>query len=143
MDEATIEVYLRIRHPNLDPGEITEALGQQPEHCWAAGDVRPAGAEADAATRYAESYWFGLVRVPAEFENLPNLEGMLMLAAGWLKSRKHLWKRISEEGGRAELLVTLQTEGTTNIDLTSETMSMLNGIGLSSSIGPQSQFAAA
>jgi len=144
LEEANIEVYLRIRHPSLDPDEITEELGLKPEHYWMAGDVRPATADTFASSHYAESYWFGLVRVPAEFEKLPDLEVMLVLAATRLKSRKTLWKRITEEGGRAELLVTLQSDdGATNIDLTSETMSMLNGIGLSISIATQSQFAAA
>ena len=143
MDEANIEVYLRVRHPSLDPADITLALGLDPEHHWKAGDARPAAGDTFATGRYAESYWFGRVQVPSQLEGPQSLEGMLVLAAALLKSRKLLWKRISEEGGRAELLVSLQSEGPASIDLTSEAMSLLNGIGLSISIALSSQFEAA
>lgn len=143
MNEETIDVYLRIRHPSLDPDEITKELGLIPEHQWKAGDVRPAAGGLIAPRYYAESYWIAPVRFPSALEKRPNLEGKLVLAAALLKSRKTLWERVIEGGGRADLLVTLHGDSAANIDLESETMSLLSGIGLSISVAIQSRIAAA
>ena len=36
---------LRIRHPSIEPGEITRNLGIEPQHTWRAGDPRRDAAE--------------------------------------------------------------------------------------------------
>jgi hypothetical protein len=46
-------VFLKIRHPDIDPAVLTEKFGLIPEHSWKAGEARR---EDDATTR-RESYW--------------------------------------------------------------------------------------
>ena len=33
-------VALRIRHPDMDPQDVTAALGIEPKHAWRAGEAR-------------------------------------------------------------------------------------------------------
>ena len=40
MSEYEFALALRIRHPSIEPAQITEALGIGPQHAWKAGDAR-------------------------------------------------------------------------------------------------------
>jgi hypothetical protein len=139
MAEA-FDVLLRIRHPSLDPDEITAQLGLVPEHQWKAGDERPA--TDGPRGHYAESYWVAPVQFPVQGEDHPYLESTLALAAAILKRQKAIWDPVRSEG-QAELLVTLYSKGDADINLSTEVMSMLGGIGLSISIETESNVAAA
>jgi hypothetical protein len=46
------QVSLRIRHPTIDPNEISAALGVRPEHCFKSGD--PAQGRRGL---HAQTYW--------------------------------------------------------------------------------------
>lgn len=50
-------ISLRVRHPSVDPDQITEALGIDPERCWKAGEPRqtPTGVPLDGI--YKDTYW--------------------------------------------------------------------------------------
>ncbi len=50
------ELFLRIKHPNIRPAAITEALGIDPEHAVEAG---PAESRAGVQRVHSESYWLG------------------------------------------------------------------------------------
>jgi hypothetical protein len=54
---------LRIRHPAIDPGEISSSLDLEPEHCFKAGDSRAARAEGLFSGRHAQSYWLAPLSV--------------------------------------------------------------------------------
>ncbi|HEY0799481.1 MAG TPA: hypothetical protein VGD54_01455 [Steroidobacteraceae bacterium] len=55
-----IQLSLRIRHPAIDPAEISKTLGLVPEHCFKAGDSRGPR----AAGHHTQTYW--LAPVPSE-----------------------------------------------------------------------------
>ncbi|HYM36188.1 MAG TPA: hypothetical protein VET48_12365, partial [Steroidobacteraceae bacterium] len=49
-----VEMFLRIKHPSIDPQEITEVLGLQPEHATKAGlETSAKGVK----RLFSESYW--------------------------------------------------------------------------------------
>jgi hypothetical protein len=48
-----IQLSLRIRHPAVDPQEISAAIGVEPEHCFKAGD--PAEGRKG---RHTQTYWW-------------------------------------------------------------------------------------
>lgn len=135
MSQETFSVVLRIRHPSLDPDEISRALGLTAEHSWKAGELRPEE-RAGSSGRYAESCWISTIRFPAGYALPPGFaqpetpEGAIALAAAMLKRRKDFWRRLCTGGGRAKLLVSLSGYAA-NLDLSAETLSLLNGIGLS------------
>ena len=56
-----VEIFLRVKHPTMDPAEITEALGIEPEH---AVHVGPAASKSGVRRLHSESYW--LARLPTQ-----------------------------------------------------------------------------
>jgi hypothetical protein len=58
---APIQLLLRIRHPAIDPEEISTTLDLEPEHCFKAGDSRAARAEGLFSGRHTQSYWLAPV----------------------------------------------------------------------------------
>jgi hypothetical protein len=54
---------LRVRHPSLDPAEISQALELEPEHCFKAGERRGPG---DRPGAHPQTYWLA----PVDAESL-------------------------------------------------------------------------
>lgn len=137
MSEQSFSVALRIRHPSLDPEFITQELSIEPDYSWKAGDIRPTAIGVSTEGRYPETYWIGRIRFDPPRAVPATLEGTVMLAAVLLKSRKTLWQKIQSDGGRAELLATVVSADSTNVELSSDLMSLLSGLGLSISFEPE------
>jgi hypothetical protein len=58
---APIQLSLRIRHPSIDPKEISASLGLEPEHCFKAGDPRRPAAAGRMSGQHTQSYWLAPV----------------------------------------------------------------------------------
>lgn len=125
--EPTFQLFLRIKHPVLDPDEVTETIGLQPEHAVKAGrSVSRSGVE----RLHSESYWIASLRTlwdedPAPGDPLlarmaPSQAQLLMKrftmdASGydafillWLRrlgEQQALLKRINDEGGSVTLVI--------------------------------------
>jgi hypothetical protein len=54
---APVQLSLRIRHPSIDPREISTSLELEPEHCFKAGDSRGAGTSGRLTGRHTQTYW--------------------------------------------------------------------------------------
>ena len=52
------ELALRIRHPSIDPAELSQELRLEAKHSFRAGDPRRLRGETTAAV-HGESYWLG------------------------------------------------------------------------------------
>ena len=52
-----IQLSLRVRHPAIDPQEISKTLGLEPEHCFKAGDSRQSRSKGGAAAQHTQTYW--------------------------------------------------------------------------------------
>src|SRR5689334_19158398 len=52
------QVSLRVRHPSLDPAEISKALELEPEHCFGAGEPRHEGGRRGV---HPQTYWLAPV----------------------------------------------------------------------------------
>ena len=59
-------VFLRIRHPSIDPDELTRVLGLEPAHAWAAGSPRPSSDASAVRGIHRQSYWVAPL-APAEW----------------------------------------------------------------------------
>src|SRR6186713_70212 len=53
------QISLRIRHPSIDPGDISRELKVEPEYSFKAGDPRESGSGMAATALHAETYWLG------------------------------------------------------------------------------------
>ena len=144
------QLSLRIRHPSLDPEEISRQLGVRPEHSFRAGDPRLSRSGLAPASVHAESYWLGALGAtdwPGDFgsSSEPLLKvarerlGSAARSLGWTLSltaarfsRVHgeLLRRIRAEGGQASLLVTISTAEASSFSLTPEVSRVFSELGV-------------
>ena len=129
---APARIHLRIKHPELDPGEITKALKIEPEHTLSPG--RSGG----SSTLQAECYWiapihFAMLNEPllggleqpamskasslAQVSALQMMshEGIVGLAVRQLHQHQRFFQRVLDEGGAATLLITTEKPGSVTI----------------------------
>jgi hypothetical protein len=128
----TYTAFLRVRHPSIDPGEITRVLGLEPAHAWAAGS--PRGETAAASGAHGESYWFAPLGEsiwsqpggkdareagqPWRFPSpVPPLETFLLALVRQLAPHQRFFARLHTEGGSCELAVTLGASDRFSIEL--------------------------
>jgi hypothetical protein len=113
--------YLRVRHPSIDPGEITRVLGIEPAHAWAAGSPR----DGAPATRgpHQESYWFAPLGERLWPSGLAGavpvapFEAFLLAQIRLLTPHKGFFARLSTDGGTCELAVTLSAGDRCTVEL--------------------------
>jgi hypothetical protein len=121
------ELSLRIRHPSMDPAELSRELALEAEHSFRAGEPRRSRTETTSASVYGESYWLGTLDPtswPADawFSGYTDLDLAVReirtsatRSLGWalsLSARrflrvKALFERIRLEGGQVSVLVGL------------------------------------
>jgi len=125
--EPAFQLFLRIKHPALDPDVVTEAIGLQPEHAIKAGrSVSRSGVE----RLHSESYWIAALRtlsdegaVPADpmlarmtpsqaqslmrrfLADTTGYDSFILLWLRRLGEQQELLKRINDEGGSVTLVI--------------------------------------
>ncbi|HEY8508676.1 MAG TPA: DUF4279 domain-containing protein, partial [Steroidobacteraceae bacterium] len=85
-DGYEFTIALRLRHPDIDPAEITRQLGLQPQAAWRAGEVRrdTSGEELDGT--YRETYWLGkLMPEPRLSGDGVTVESVILQTLGQLR----------------------------------------------------------
>jgi hypothetical protein len=139
-------VSVRIRHPDADPAELTRHIGLQPQHCWRAGDRRPATADGSSAGTYRETYWLAQLPSPlsedvTEPVAMLSLESTLTLAMYQFDRCPSFWRRFIAEGGTAEFLVEVFGASAFNLELSHATVAKMArlGMAISVSIHPELQ----
>ncbi len=143
------QLSLRIRHPSIDPAEISQALKIEAEHCFRAGDPRPSASGLATASMYAESYWIGVLKpmgspVDISFPGDPwsqvaqkqltatttSLTWALSLSTLRLfNTHAALLRRIRSEGGQVTLLVAIYSSAG-SFTLASETSQVFGNLGI-------------
>jgi hypothetical protein len=134
------QISLRIRHPSIDPAEISRVLGLEPEEAFAAGQRRRMRSSSAAPRVHSETVWVGNLD-PTALE-----EPVVPQDPGWARIERHLrvhaghhldvalatmclrlrakhaefLKRIDDEGGRISLLVTVSPKLVTTFTLLPE-----------------------
>jgi hypothetical protein len=143
----------------VDPAELTQALGLDPLHAWAAGSAREAIGAAPNR-RHAESYWFAELPSPRTVTRelahfmapwvMPSasadaavsstraievpIEGFLASQLRRLQSNAALLGWLREGGGSCELCVTLAARGAALFELSPSLLSAIAALHLSLSI---------
>jgi len=127
-------VWLKIRHPAIDPDEITRRLGLWPQHAWKAGEHRPSSEHGGAAT-YRETLWIAPVEPASAHATLGlTLDAALRSGALHVQRSKQFWQRLVAEGGSAELLIEIFGPQTFTLELSPTTFAMLARSRLSLSV---------
>ncbi len=78
-----VQISLRIRHPDIDPGIITATLNLQPEYAFKAGDPRTKTSPALDAGHHPQTYWLA----PVDADALPDLFEPTFLAT--IAAKRH------------------------------------------------------
>jgi hypothetical protein len=129
---APARIHLRIKHPDLDPSEITQTLSMSPEHTLEAG-------RSGSSALHADCYWiaplhFAMLDEPggmgmakqsisrnasiaqvSTLQLMPH-ESIVGLALRQLQSHQSFFQRIHEDGGTATLLITTDSPGSMTIE---------------------------
>ncbi|MBS0378128.1 MAG: DUF4279 domain-containing protein [Proteobacteria bacterium] len=124
-------ISLRLRHPDIDPNEITDALGIEPQHTWRAGDPRrdPDGGALVGA--YRDSYWMGRLMDGPELSSARNsVESVLVQKLAFLHRSQAFLEKLHAAGGVAELHVTLYARGAFRLELPEESLGQLSRLRL-------------
>lgn len=94
---------VRFRHPSMDMGEITTALGLRPSRTWTAGTARttPAGTVLDG--EYRDGHWSSEAYSGSAEDFDEQLHSILHV----LESRGAFVEALLASGGRAEILIAI------------------------------------
>jgi hypothetical protein len=147
---SPFQLSLRVRHPSLDPAEISSQLRIKAEHSFRAGDPRLSRSGLAPASVHTESYWLGALN-PADWpadpavaedplvkiarERLPavsrNLGWALSLCAlRFVSVHAALLRRIRAEGGQVSVLVTISTADASSFSLMPEVTRVFSEFGI-------------
>lgn len=147
---------LRVRHPSLDPAELTRAFGCEPLHSFKAGDPRSASGQASGSACHASSYWlaeldpglprsafspdiYTAVTAAASAASRQRLESMLtssvamglgIIALRVLQPQAALLGRIASGDGDVTLLVEIARDATEDLTLTPALLRVLADLGV-------------
>jgi hypothetical protein len=145
------QLSLRIKHPSMDPVDISKELGIEPEHCFRAGQPRLSKSGLVPAAVHTQSYWLAPLSPTSWFSNpssakplklavvqehieaaiVRNLSGALGLwAARFNKVHAALLQTIRSEGGEISLLVTLSPTAVETFNLPPQVSRMFGDLGI-------------
>ena len=131
MSDYEFMMSLRIRHPRIDPAEITRALGIEAQHTWRAGDSRQGSAGNELGGTHRESYWIGrLMMKPELARDHVSVESEIMHTLGTLRRCFDFLATLTAEGGSAELHVSLYAREEFRLEFLPESLALLGRLGL-------------
>jgi hypothetical protein len=128
--DATMNTYtafLCVRHPSIDPAEVTRTLGLSPVHAWTAGSAREKDGSETVRGSHPDSYWLAPLAEPMwlRSQDSRSAETAATGSSSWLLSRglplevfllgqmrllnphKAFFARLKTEGGTCALSVML------------------------------------
>jgi hypothetical protein len=147
---SPFQLSLRVRHPSLDPAEISRQLRMEAEHCFRAGDPRLSRSGLAPASVHTESYWLGALN-PAEWPAGPAAAddplvkiarerlAAVSCSLGWALSlcalrffsvHAPLLRRIRIEGGQVSVPVTISTADASSFSLMPEVSRVFSELGI-------------
>jgi len=156
MSPHDYSIALRIRHPNIDPADVTRQLGIVPQHAWRKGEPREVEADEVGSAVHRETYWVGLVpqgpQPPAvlgsdlgppaslSIEVLrlrATQRPVLGLYVTLLKMRRApgFWREFTEQGGTVECLLQVHNTERFQLDLSQPVLLALAELKIPLSIG--------
>ncbi|HEV8333022.1 MAG TPA: hypothetical protein VGQ22_16475 [Steroidobacteraceae bacterium] len=131
------QLSLRIRHPSIDPEQVSRQLGIEAEHSFRAGEPREAG-RSMVAPVHAESYWLGtldpatlLLGTAFDLGLVPGMSphthamalgaldsALVVLIGSVLRRQAEFFHRLQSEGGEVRLIVAISARKARGFTLT-------------------------
>lgn len=140
-DPQPFQLSLRIRHPSMDPDDLSREFKIEAEHSYRAGDPRALRSGIAPASVHAESYWLGALdpgKWPPDisFPGHPKLQiaaehlratatnsfswALSLSTTRFFHLHAELLRRIRSEGGQVSLLVALSASEVGSFSLVPE-----------------------
>jgi hypothetical protein len=149
-DPQPFQLSLRIRHPSMDPADLSREFKIEAEHSFRAGDRRPPRRGIVPASAHTESYWLGALSPAKWLADMSFPEHPLQMAQerlgdaatksfGWALSlsatrfchlHADLLRRIRSEGGQISLLVALSAGEVSSFSLVPEVSRIFGEFGI-------------
>lgn len=135
MSEYEFMLSLRIRHPSIEPAEISRNLGIEPQHSWRAGEPRRDPAGSELAGTYRESYWMSrLMAAPELAASQVGVESEVLRTLALLRRAFGFLATLRAGGGVAELHVSIFARDDFSLEFLPESLSLLGRLGLTVAI---------
>lgn len=135
MSDYEIALSLGVRHPDIDPAQITRELGLQPGHTWRNGQERLDEYGASLGRAHKGTYWL------CQLAPRPMLPGERTVMEGELTRVLHMLRKsivflqgLHYTGGTTELCITIFARGDFRIELLPEEAALLGRLGVSIAI---------
>jgi hypothetical protein len=129
MSAYEFTISLRIRHPQIDPNKITEALSLQPQHSWKAGASRQTSTGGGGEHR--DSYWMArLMDEPLLTTPEISFESVLVRTITQLRRAQAFLEQLHAEGAISELSISLFARKNFRLELSPDTMTLMGRMGL-------------
>jgi hypothetical protein len=141
MDSQDFSVTFRIRHPSVDPAELSRQLGIEAQHAWRAGEPRKVEAGEVGGGCYRETYWVGDLAGPQPWSGMlpePTRLGPLAVITGSVRPQSTLyftllrmkraaafWRELVEQGGTIECLMRIHKTDGFQVDISQALLLML------------------
>lgn len=122
---------LGVRHPDIDPDQITRALCLEPGHVWRKGEQRLGHEGSALGGSHRASYWFCQIvpRVGFSDERI-DMESELSRVLRMLRKAIVFMQDLHFGGGVTELVVTIYARGDFRIELPAEEAALLGRLGV-------------
>jgi hypothetical protein len=148
---AAFELSLRIRHPSIDPKEISRELQLAAEHSFKAGEPRESASGLATASVHNQSYWFATldplswsseistIAAPSRGSAESRLKTMAlsalemtlaMITSRLQRTHGTFLRKLQAEGGEVGLLVELRARSARGFTLTPQLSRALSELGI-------------
>jgi hypothetical protein len=109
MNRYRYKISLRVRHPSMDPAEITHAVDLIPWRCWPAQEPRTTPLGKPLGGIWPHTYWTARV-MEGEWPG-KDLQVAIGEVVDWLELSRSFFEKVHSEGGTAEFFVGWFFEG--------------------------------
>jgi hypothetical protein len=131
MSDYEFTMSLRIRHPTIDPAQISQSLGIEPQHSWRAGEPRLDSDGSALEGAYRESYWMGRIMAePALASSKVGVESQLLQMLAQLRRSFGFLESLKQQGAVTELQVSIFAREDFSLEFMPESLQLLGRLGL-------------
>lgn len=135
MSDYEFTMSLRIRHPEIDPAQISTTLGLQAQHSWCAGEARRDSAGSALGGTYRESYWVcELMSRPELSTDQLGVESELQRVLGTLRRSCDFLQTLHDSGGATEIYISIFVREEFRLEIGGELATLLGRLGITTAI---------
>src|SRR5579863_3128151 len=127
MRPYSYNIIFRIRHPSIDPDELTKRLRMKPHRSWKVGELRILPNGRVLKTRNRDSFW----SCSEDYEGtVRTFFGKVDRLANRLKRHKAFLHQISAESGKCEIYIQLHGDKNIGDTLPPKTLALLADLNI-------------